>query len=148
MLVEVVLVVVVVFVVLVVVVVVVVVVVIIVVIKVVVVVVVKVVIVIVIVIITASHHTNTSISFSPSLRTQPEAADKRLSNLTVEGLFEVFSKVEGVSTAVLPAYKDRLLEQNINGKVLLHCNLDDLKKVSRVRLWCSVVLVWCCVVLT
>nr|XP_053644510.1 kinase D-interacting substrate of 220 kDa B-like isoform X1 [Cherax quadricarinatus] len=57
-----------------------------------------------------------------------EAADKKLSTLTIEGLFEVFSKVEGLSTT-LPSYKDRFLENNINGKVLLHCDLDDLKKV-------------------
>ncbi|KAG0717264.1 Kinase D-interacting substrate [Chionoecetes opilio] len=63
----------------------------------------------------------------PSL--PPEAADKRLSTLSVEGLFEVFSKVEGVVAAKLPAYKERLHEHNINGKVLLHCDLDDLKKV-------------------
>ncbi|XP_050730432.1 kinase D-interacting substrate of 220 kDa B-like isoform X8 [Eriocheir sinensis] len=59
----------------------------------------------------------------------PEAADKRLSTLTIDGLFDVFSKVEGVSTGMLPAYKDRLQEHNINGKVLMHCDLDDLKKV-------------------
>ncbi|XP_063845071.1 kinase D-interacting substrate of 220 kDa B-like isoform X8 [Scylla paramamosain] len=59
----------------------------------------------------------------------PEAADKKLSTLSVEGLFEVFSKVEGVSASMLPTYKEKLQEHNINGKVLLHCDLDDLKKV-------------------
>lgn len=59
----------------------------------------------------------------------PEAADKKLSSLSIEGLFEIFSKVEGVSTGILPAYKERFIEHNINGKVLLHCDLDDLKKV-------------------
>lgn len=62
---------------------------------------------------------------------QPEAADKKLSSLSIEGLFEIFSKVEGVSTGILPAYKERFIEHNINGKVLLHCDLDDLKKVSK-----------------
>ncbi|XP_066960027.1 kinase D-interacting substrate of 220 kDa B isoform X4 [Macrobrachium rosenbergii] len=58
-----------------------------------------------------------------------EAADKKLSTLSIEGLFEIFSKVEGVSINMLPSYKERLMEHNINGKVLLHCNLDDLKQV-------------------
>nr|XP_045615687.1 kinase D-interacting substrate of 220 kDa B-like isoform X5 [Procambarus clarkii] len=59
----------------------------------------------------------------------PEAADKKLSSLTIEGLFHVFSKVEGVSTTLISSYKERFIEHNINGKVLLHCDLDDLKKV-------------------
>ncbi|XP_071550191.1 uncharacterized protein Arms isoform X4 [Panulirus ornatus] len=59
----------------------------------------------------------------------PEAVDKKLSSLTIESLFEIFSKVEGVSATMLPSYKDRFVEHNINGKVLLHCDLDDLKKV-------------------
>ncbi|XP_045107810.1 kinase D-interacting substrate of 220 kDa B-like isoform X3 [Portunus trituberculatus] len=59
----------------------------------------------------------------------PEVADKKLSTLSVDGLFEVFSKVEGVSASLLPTYKEKLQEHNINGKVLLHCDLDDLKKV-------------------
>ncbi|XP_068222822.1 kinase D-interacting substrate of 220 kDa B-like isoform X3 [Palaemon carinicauda] len=58
-----------------------------------------------------------------------EAADKKLSTLSIEGLFEIFSKVDGVSIGLLPTYKERLIEHNINGKVLLHCNLDDLKQV-------------------
>ncbi|XP_069165232.1 kinase D-interacting substrate of 220 kDa B isoform X2 [Procambarus clarkii] len=59
----------------------------------------------------------------------PEAADKKLSSLTIEGLFHVFSKVDGVSTTLISSYKERFIEHNINGKVLLHCDLDDLKKV-------------------
>lgn len=51
--------------------------------------------------------------------------------MSIEGLFEIFSKVEGVSTGMLPTYKERFIEHNINGKVLLHCDLDDLKKVSK-----------------
>lgn len=31
---------------------------------------------------------------------------------------------------MLPTYKERFVEHNINGKVLVHCDLDDLKKVS------------------
>ncbi|XP_042204947.1 kinase D-interacting substrate of 220 kDa B-like isoform X3 [Homarus americanus] len=59
----------------------------------------------------------------------PEAADKKLSTLTIESLFDIFSKVEGVSATMISNYKDRFVEHNINGKVLLHCDLDDLKKV-------------------
>lgn len=62
-----------------------------------------------------------------------EAADKKLSTLSIEGLFEIFSKVDGVSTAILPNYKERFVEHNINGKVLQHCNLDDLKQVLQMN---------------
>ena len=49
--------------------------------------------------------------------------------MTVESIFDLFKKVEGVSTNMVGTYKEKFLENNINGKVLLHCNLDDLKKV-------------------
>ncbi|KAG7155951.1 Kinase D-interacting substrate of 220 kDa B-like 1, partial [Homarus americanus] len=66
---------------------------------------------------------------SSTARRLPEAADKKLSTLTIESLFDIFSKVEGVSATMISNYKDRFVEHNINGKVLLHCDLDDLKKV-------------------
>ncbi|KAK4298504.1 hypothetical protein Pmani_029160 [Petrolisthes manimaculis] len=73
------------------------------------------------------HNTATHSSGHASL--PPEAADKKLSTLTIEGLFDILSRLDGVSTAMLPKYKERLIEHNINGKVLVHCDLDDLKKV-------------------
>ncbi|XP_076046532.1 ankyrin repeat-rich membrane spanning isoform X4 [Oratosquilla oratoria] len=62
-----------------------------------------------------------------------EATSKKLSLLTIDGLFELFSKVEGVSEPMLPNYKEKFYEHNINGKVLTHCDLDDLKKVLQMN---------------
>ncbi|CAL4067998.1 unnamed protein product [Meganyctiphanes norvegica] len=67
-------------------------------------------------------------NFSNTSKLPAEAFDKKLSELSIEDLFDLLSKLDGISTS-LPSYKDRLIENNINGKVLLHCDLDDLKKV-------------------
>lgn len=60
---------------------------------------------------------------------QPEILEKRLSTLNVEGVCKLLSKIEDLKAETLSNYIQTIKEQNINGRVLLHCDLEDLKKV-------------------
>lgn len=54
----------------------------------------------------------------------------RLSTLNVDGVCKLLSTLEDLSQSAVPEYIRLIKENNINGRVLLHCDLDDLKKVS------------------
>ncbi|XP_060527661.1 kinase D-interacting substrate of 220 kDa B isoform X3 [Cylas formicarius] len=58
---------------------------------------------------------------------EPDIADCALSNLNVEGVCKLLSKIRDLSQNALPEYVKLIRDNNINGKVLLHCDLDDLK---------------------
>lgn len=60
---------------------------------------------------------------------QTEILETRLSTLNVEGVCKLLSKMEDLKPEALSMYVQTIKEQNINGRVLLHCDLDDLKKV-------------------
>lgn len=53
----------------------------------------------------------------------------KLSTLNVEGVCKLLSKIEDLKPESLSHYIQTIKEQNINGRVLLHCDLEDLKKV-------------------
>lgn len=53
-----------------------------------------------------------------------------LETMSVEGVCEVLSKMEGISSNAIQQYKERLKENNVHGRVLLFCDLDELKKVK------------------
>ncbi|XP_014670643.1 PREDICTED: kinase D-interacting substrate of 220 kDa-like isoform X2 [Priapulus caudatus] len=55
--------------------------------------------------------------------------DKRLSSMTVEEVCEAFKNVEAVSQPNLQNYLSLIADNNVNGQVLLMCDLDELKKV-------------------
>ncbi|KAL7648710.1 UNVERIFIED_CONTAM: hypothetical protein RMT77_000617 [Armadillidium vulgare] len=80
---------------------------------------------------TLPYNTQSNIPPLNTLSLPSEAQDKKLSSLSIDEAFHLFEKVEGVSVNMLPTYKEKLLENNINGKVLLHCNLDDLKQILK-----------------
>lgn len=61
---------------------------------------------------------------------QPEVFEKRLSSLSVDGVCKLLYKIEDINSAALPEYNKMIKEHNITGKVLLHCDLDELKKVE------------------
>lgn len=61
---------------------------------------------------------------------QPQAMKMRLSTLNVDGVCKLLSSLEDLNQSVVPEYIRLIKENNINGRVLLHCDLDDLKKVS------------------
>ncbi|CAL4079845.1 unnamed protein product, partial [Meganyctiphanes norvegica] len=68
-------------------------------------------------------------SFTRQISLPAEANEKKLTAMDIDDLCEILAKVNGISESSLPAYKKSLMESNINGKVLMHCNLEDLKKV-------------------
>lgn len=48
----------------------------------------------------------------------------------VNEICDLLDKIEGFNTNQAPQYKNVIRDNNINGKVLLHCDLQELKKVS------------------
>lgn len=60
---------------------------------------------------------------------QPDVLETKLSTLNVDGVSNLLTKVDDMSSSFLPSYTSVIHENNINGRVLLHCDLDELKKV-------------------
>lgn len=54
----------------------------------------------------------------------------KLSTLSVNGVCDLLGKIEDLSPAQAARYKNVIRENNINGRVLLHCDLQELKKVK------------------
>ncbi|XP_018570623.1 kinase D-interacting substrate of 220 kDa B isoform X3 [Anoplophora glabripennis] len=69
------------------------------------------------------------VPLAPITILQPEVLETRLSALNVEGVCKLLSKMEDLNPAALPNYIKIIKENNINGRVLLHCDLDELKKL-------------------
>ncbi|XP_022244042.1 kinase D-interacting substrate of 220 kDa-like [Limulus polyphemus] len=57
--------------------------------------------------------------------------NQRLSTLSVDGIISLLDSLEGVDDKKLCTYKEQLSENNINGLVLLTCDLSELKRVLR-----------------
>lgn len=53
----------------------------------------------------------------------------RLSALTVNGLCDLLDKIDDLNPNQVQCYKEIIKQNNITGKVLLHCDLQELKKV-------------------
>jgi len=47
----------------------------------------------------------------------------------VNGVCDLLDKIENFNSIQTPIYKQAIKENNINGRVLLHCDLQELKKV-------------------
>lgn len=56
--------------------------------------------------------------------------ETKLSTLSVDGVCKLLNKVEEMDAASLKQYTDVIKQNNVNGRVLLHCDLGELKKVS------------------
>jgi ankyrin repeat-rich membrane spanning protein len=54
----------------------------------------------------------------------------KLSSLSVSGVCDLIDKIESLNPVQAPAYKQVIKDNNINGRVLLHCDLQELKKVT------------------
>lgn len=54
----------------------------------------------------------------------------KLSELSVDGVCQMFSKIPDINASQVTRYTNIIREHNINGRVLLHCDLDELKKVN------------------
>ncbi|CAH1134842.1 unnamed protein product [Ceutorhynchus assimilis] len=62
---------------------------------------------------------------------EPETLKIRLSNMNVEGVCQLLSTMEDLNQNAVPEYIRLIKDNNINGRVLLHCDLDDLKKLLK-----------------
>lgn len=60
---------------------------------------------------------------------QSEILEIKLSSLSVMGVCELIDKIESLNPTQTPTYKQVIKDNNINGRVLLHCDLQELKKV-------------------
>ncbi|XP_036138721.1 kinase D-interacting substrate of 220 kDa isoform X2 [Monomorium pharaonis] len=60
-----------------------------------------------------------------------EILEIKLSSLSVNGVCDLIDKIESLNSSQAPTYKQAVEENNINGRVLLHCDLQELKKVFK-----------------
>ncbi|ERL90464.1 hypothetical protein D910_07813 [Dendroctonus ponderosae] len=77
----------------------------------------------------AASVSRASSGLPPVTLLEHESMSMRLSTLNVEGVCKLLSSLEDLNQTVVPKYIRLIKENNINGKVLLHCDLDDLKKL-------------------
>ncbi|GAB6020752.1 hypothetical protein CHUAL_003414 [Chamberlinius hualienensis] len=54
-----------------------------------------------------------------------------LTSLSVYGVCDLVSALEGIPPSYLKKYKETIKESNINGRVLMFCDVDELKKVMK-----------------
>lgn len=55
--------------------------------------------------------------------------ESKLSTLTVDGICKLLNTIEEIEPTTVIKYKKVIQENNVNGRVLLHCDLDELKKL-------------------
>ncbi|XP_053986547.1 kinase D-interacting substrate of 220 kDa B isoform X1 [Hylaeus volcanicus] len=60
-----------------------------------------------------------------------EILEMRLSSLSVNGVCDLIDRIESLNHNQAPQYKNVIKENNINGRVLLHCDIQELKKVLK-----------------
>ncbi|CAK9816866.1 Kinase D-interacting substrate of 220 kDa [Anthophora quadrimaculata] len=60
-----------------------------------------------------------------------EILEIKLSSLSVNGVCDLIDRIESINTNQAPQYKQVVKDNNINGRVLLHCELQELKKVLK-----------------
>nr|XP_018906405.1 PREDICTED: kinase D-interacting substrate of 220 kDa-like isoform X3 [Bemisia tabaci] len=73
-------------------------------------------------------------SWSPQRKTnlfrrQSELSTVKLSTLNVDAVCNLLKNMEEIQPSQLPQYLQVIQQNNINGRVLLHCDLDELKKI-------------------
>lgn len=57
----------------------------------------------------------------------------KLSQLSVQGVCKLFDKIDDLTPNALSKYTCVIEKNNINGRVLLHCDLDELKQVLKMN---------------
>ncbi|XP_057659384.1 kinase D-interacting substrate of 220 kDa B isoform X4 [Diorhabda carinulata] len=65
--------------------------------------------------------------------TEPEILETRLSTLNVDGVVKLLSNISDLNPNALEDYIKTIKENNINGRVLLHCDLEELKKLLKMN---------------
>lgn len=58
-----------------------------------------------------------------------ELLETRLTQRSVDGVCELIHKMDDLDQNAAAKYISVIRENNINGKVLLHCDIDELRKV-------------------
>ncbi|KAL6261471.1 hypothetical protein P5V15_006561 [Pogonomyrmex californicus] len=61
----------------------------------------------------------------------PEILEIKLSSLSVNGVCDLIDKIENLNYIQAPIYKQTIKENNVTGRVLLYCDLQELKKVFK-----------------
>lgn len=54
-----------------------------------------------------------------------------MSSLNVDGVCKLFTKIEDLQASSISNYVKVIKDNNINGRVLLHCDLNELKKLLK-----------------
>lgn len=62
---------------------------------------------------------------------QDDILDIKLSSLNVEGVCKLLEKLDDLDAQSVQDYINTIKSNNINGRVLLHCDLDELKKLLK-----------------
>ncbi|KAI4495270.1 hypothetical protein M0804_001471 [Polistes exclamans] len=70
-------------------------------------------------------------SFSATTTLPPEILEMKLSIMGVSDVCDLLDRIEGFNINHSPQYKIVMRDNNINGRVLLHCDLQELKKVLK-----------------
>ncbi|XP_078683154.1 uncharacterized protein LOC144917219 isoform X3 [Branchiostoma floridae x Branchiostoma belcheri] len=66
-------------------------------------------------------------------QSQSDVREPKLKNLDVHDVCDRLAQLEGINQVELPRYHKTIQENNINGPVLLHCELDELKVVMNMK---------------
>ncbi|XP_017768310.1 PREDICTED: kinase D-interacting substrate of 220 kDa isoform X3 [Nicrophorus vespilloides] len=66
---------------------------------------------------------------APVTSISPEVLECKLSSLNVDGICKLLQKMDEFSPDALTEYTDILKQNNVNGRVLLHCDLEELKRL-------------------
>ncbi|XP_012282604.1 kinase D-interacting substrate of 220 kDa isoform X3 [Orussus abietinus] len=70
-------------------------------------------------------------SLSATTSLPADILDTKLSSLSVQGICDLVDRIEDLNPSQTQQYKNLIKENNVNGRVLLHCDLQELKKVLR-----------------
>ncbi|XP_072386705.1 uncharacterized protein Arms isoform X11 [Diabrotica undecimpunctata] len=75
----------------------------------------------------------TPIPLAPLTVAEPEILDLKLSTLNVDGVTKLLSNMSDLNTSALGDYTKTIRDNNINGRVLLHCDIEELKKLLKMN---------------
>lgn len=60
-----------------------------------------------------------------------------MSTLSVDGVCQLLNKIEDLQDGHMSYYINTIQNNNINGRVLLYCDLDELKRVRHCLILCK-----------
>ncbi|XP_046390035.1 kinase D-interacting substrate of 220 kDa B isoform X2 [Ischnura elegans] len=63
----------------------------------------------------------------------PELIENRLSTMSVSGVCDLLGRLPDIMPSLVPVYQETIKENNLSGRVIMHCDLDELKKVLKMN---------------